>query len=291
MTKLRKTFGDLRGWAFIGPGVLLTFLLISYPVIYIIYLSFVDGIRSPNFVLFKNYLRIIQLSNFGEILSNTAIWTVTTVLFAFLLGLLSALLIEQPFVRGKSLWRSIILLAWITPGVAKATIWRWMYTQDFGVIDYFLTSLHIVKEPLAWISSVQLALPAVIIVQIWAAFPFATLMLSAGLQAIPVEMYEAAKLDGARALQTLHYVTLPMLKSVTFITFLLLSIWSLNEFATIWIITQGGPAGSSQVLALKVYDLFRSYDINAAAATAVMQLIISLVFVFFYLRATQSDQD
>lgn len=291
IAKMKKVFGDLRGWAFITPGLLLTLLLISYPVIYIVYLSFVDGIKSPKFVLFKNYLKIIKLTNFGEILGNTAVWTVTTVLFAFLLGLISALLIEQPYVKGKRLWRSILMLTWVTPGVAKATIWKWMYSQDFGILNYMLTSLGIVKQPVAWLSSTQMSLPAVIIVQVWAAFPFAMLMLSAGLQAIPEELYEAAKLDGANPFQTLRYMIMPMIKNVTFITILIMTIWSLNEFAMIWIVTQGGPAGSSQVLALKVYELFRSFNINPAAATAVFQLIVSLLFAFLYLRTTLKDQE
>lgn len=291
MVKRSKTFGDPRGWAFIGPGLLITILLISYPVLYILYLSFVDGIKSPKLVLFNNYLKIINLNNFGEILENTVIWTITTVVFAFLLGLISALLIEQSFVKGKRFWRSILLLAWVTPGVAKATIWKWMYSQDFGILNYLLTSLHIVKQPIAWLSSTQMSLPSVIIVQIWSSFPFAMLMLSAGLQAIPTELYEAAKLDGANSLQTLRHVVIPMLNNVIFITVLILSIWALNEFSVIWIITQGGPAGSSQVLALKVYELFRSFDINAAAATAVMQLVISLIFASFYLRATLKRQE
>jgi len=291
MAKLRKTFGDLWGWAFIGPGLLVTLLLISYPVIYILYLSFVDGIKSQKFVFFKNYLKIINLNNFGEILGNTAIWTVTTVLFAFLIGLIAALLIEQPFVKGKSFWRSILMLAWITPGVAKATIWKWMYSQDFGIINYLLTSLNIVHQPVAWLSSTEMSLPSVMLVQIWSAFPFAMLMIAAGLQAIPEELYEAAKLDGARSSQTLRYVVMPMLRNVTFITILILSIWSLNEFAVIWIVTQGGPAGSSQVLALKVYDLFRAFNIGPAAATAVMQLGVSLIFAFIYLRTTLKNQE
>lgn len=290
-TKFKNRFGDPNGWAFVSPGLFLTILLISYPIIYILYLSFVDGIKSPNFVGLKNYLKILNLRNFGEILGNTGLWTVTTVLLAFLLGLCVSLLIEQKFVRGKGIWRSILMLAWVTPGVAKATIWKWMYSQDFGIINYFLTSLHIVKQPIGWISSTDMSLPAVMIFQIWASFPFAMLMITAGLQSIPEELYEAARLDGARNFQILRYVTMPMLKNVTFISVLILTIWALNEFSSIWIITQGGPAGSSQVLALKVYELFRSFNINAAAATAIMQLIVSMIFAMIYLRATLKDQE
>lgn len=291
MVKMKKIFGDPPGWAFIGPGLLLTLLLISYPIIYIIYLSFLDGLKSPKFVLFKNYLKIFKLSNFSEILSNTTIWVATTVLFAFILGLISALLIEQSYVKWKRFWRSVLIITWITPGVAKATVWKWIYSREFGILNYILTSLGIVKQPIAWLSSIKMSLPAVIIVQVWSVFPFVMLILSAGLQAIPEELYEAANLDGANGFQILRYITMPMLKKVTFIAILIITIWSLNEFAMIWIVTQGGPAGSSQILGLKIYELFRSFNINVAASMAVLQLIISLTFAFLYLWAILRDQE
>lgn len=276
------TTAEKRGMAFVAPGLIVTLLLILYPILSVIHLSFVDS--SSSFIGLGNYLSVIQSPLFGNMMANTAVWTIGTVAIAFALGMGAALLLNQDFILGRNIWRTVLMLSWITPGVVKAVVWKWLYSYDFGMLNHMLVSMNIIKEPISWLSSTSMALPAVMLVQIWETFPYAMLMMSAGLQAIPKDLYEVAELEGASGLQRLRLITMPMLKDVTFIALLILIIWSLNGFTLIWIMTQGGPAGSTEVLALSIYDQFRSFNINAASAISVLQLMISLIFAVWYIR-------
>lgn len=274
------------GLGYVLPGVLVVAALVLYPVISIIVLSLTaDGV----FAAFANFSTVINARNFGRVVGNTFIWVVGTVFFAYLLGLIAALILNQNFIRLKGMWRSILLLAWIVPSVVKATIWKWIYSSDFGILNHMLMSTNIIDEPVRWLSSTTITLPAVMLVQIWATFPFAMLMLDAGLQAIPGEQYEAAEIDGANIFQQVLYITIPSLSTIIFIVILILAIWSLNEFAVIWIMTQGGPAGSSQVLALSIYKQFQAFEMNQAAATSLLQLAVSALLAFIYIRQSGEE--
>ncbi|GIQ70092.1 sugar ABC transporter permease [Xylanibacillus composti] len=279
-----------RGFAFAAPGVLVTAILVLFPIAYVLYLSFfqVDA-GSSRFVGFENFQAIMTEPKFGRIVWNTLWWTISTVVLAFLLGAGTAMLINQDYIRAKGMWRTILLLSWITPGVVKATVWKWLYSTDFGMINHGLMSLNILQEPVAWLMNPSYSLAAVILVQIWATFPYVMLMISAGLQAIPKDLFEVADMEGASFWQRIRYIYIPQLKDVTFICVLILVIWSLNEFSIIWIITQGGPMGSSQVLSLSIYDKFRSFDISGAAATSVLQLVACLVFAAWYIRKSNKE--
>lgn len=282
-----------QGLLFVLPGVLIMAILILYPIVNVFFLSFTDsttGTRTQ-FVGIKNFLDVFNSFQFSQTVINTIIWTIATVGISFILGFWAALLINQDFIIGKGVWRSLLLLAWITPGVVKAVVWKWLYSYDFGMINHILSSLHIINEPISWLSNPSLTIWSVIIVQIWSTFPFAMLMLSAGLQTVPKELYEVALLDGAKWFQRIFYIVVPMIKDVIFISLLMLIIWSLNEFTIIWIITQGGPAGSSQTLSLAIYDQFNSFNLNGASATAVIQLLVSLIFAIWYIRRSNKGED
>jgi len=283
----RFTADERRGIAFAAPGLIVMALLIMYPIMSVLRLSFVDA--GSAFVGFDNYVSVFKSPMFGQMLGNTAVWTAGTVAVSFALGTAAALLLNQDFVRGRGLWRTVLMLSWITPGVVKAVVWKWLYSYDFGMLNHMLLSAGIVKEPVAWLSSTSLALPSVMLVQIWETFPYAMLMLSAGLQAIPRDLYEVADLEGASGLQRLKHITMPLLKDVSFIALLILIIWSLNGFTLIWIMTQGGPAGSTEVLALSIYGRFRDFDISGAAAISVLQLVVSLIFAIWYIRRSGKE--
>ncbi|MFC4600513.1 carbohydrate ABC transporter permease [Cohnella hongkongensis] len=281
------TASERRGIAFVAPGLLVTTLLILYPILSVLYYSFVN--EGSAFVGLDNYSSVFRSPLFGKMLGNTAIWTVGTVALAFAIGTGAALLLNQDFVRGRNLWRTVLMLSWITPGVVKAVVWKWLYSYDFGMLNHMLMSLHLIREPVSWLSSTSLALPSVMLVQVWETFPYAMLMMSAGLQAISKDLYEVADLEGASGTQRLRLITLPLLKDVIFIALLILIIWSLNGFTLIWIMTQGGPAGSTEVLALSIYDRFRDFDIHGASAISVLQLLISLVFAIWYIRRSAKE--
>lgn len=270
---------NLLGVAFTAPGVMVMALLIISPILRVVYYSLIDfkTVGHP-FAGLQNYARAFQSHRFLPTLWNTFLWTLVTTIGAFAVGFFTALLLQQDFIRRKGVWRGVLMLPWITPGVVTATLWKWLYSYDFGMLNHMLVSIGIVKEPVAWITSMDLSFPAVMLVQIWATFPYAMLILSAGFQTIPQQLYEAAEVAGASPFQRVRVVTIPMLRDVISICILILTIWSLNGFATIWIITQGGPAGGSQILSLTIYERFRSFNIGSASAIAVLQLMLSLVF-------------
>jgi ABC-type sugar transport system permease subunit len=287
----RLTVDERRGMAFTGPGVIVTLLLIIYPIFSILQLSFSSvSFGDFEFAGLANYMDVFQSALFSIMIKNTAIWTVGTVIGAFLLGTFAAIVLNQEFVVAKNMWRTILLLSWITPGVVKAVLWKWLYSSDFGMVNHMLQSAHLISEPISWLSDTHLTLWAVMFVQVWETFPFVMLMMTAGLQTIPKDLYEAADLDGATLFQRLRYILVPMLKDIIFIALLTLTIWSLNGFILIWIMTQGGPAGSTTVLALSIYEQFRSFNFNAAAATSVLQLMVSLVFAVWYIRKTGKEE-
>ncbi|MBW8352013.1 sugar ABC transporter permease [Bacillus sp. IITD106] len=274
-----------RGLTFVAPGLFVTILLILYPVLSVLYLSVTKSEAGRSkFVGLNNFIDIFQTNHFGQIISNTLVWILGTVLFAFILGLILALVLNQDFIKFRGFWTTILLLSWITPGVVKAMVWKWLYSYDFGMLNHILQTMHIIKEPISWLADTKIALFSVMLVQVWETFPFAMIMLLAGLTAIPKDLYEVAELEGASLFQRLAYVIIPSLKDVMFIALLILIIWSLNGFVLIWLLTQGGPAGSTQILALSIYDHFRSFNLTAAAATSVLQLGVSLIFATWYIR-------
>src|SRR5699024_8670367 len=274
-----------RGLAFVAPGLLVTALIILYPIIYIFYLSMTSSESGVNeFVGLSTFADVIQGNHFLQIIKNTIIWTFGTVSIAFILGMILSLLLNQKFIKFKGFWTTVLLLSWITPGVVKAIVWKWLYSYDFGMLNHMLLSVGVINEPVSWLMNSNIALGSVMLVQIWETFPFAMLMIYAGLQAIPNDLFEVADLEGANKIQKFIYVILPSLKDVTFISLLILIIWSLNGFVLIWLLTEGGPAGSTQILALSIYDDFRSFNITAASATAILQLGVSLIFATWYIK-------
>lgn len=285
------TRDEKRAIPFILPSVIISALLIVYPLYYIFRMSFnsspLDGF---SFAWFDNYAALFRNPQFGRVMMNTLVWTVSTVVFTFLIGSALALLIHREQVRFKGLWRSLIFIAWIIPGVVKATSWKWLFTNDGGMVNHILMSLGVIDTPIPWLISNQYAMLALIVVQVWACAPYVMLMMTAGLQQLPQDVYESADLDGASGIRKTIHITLPMLKDVSFICILLVLIWAINEFSLIWILTNGGPGGSTTTLSLMVYNQFKVLNMNAASASAVMQLLISMVFAVLYV-ASQAKED
>ena len=215
MKKFYLTRDEKKAIPFILPGVAVTALLIIYPLFYIISMSFSENaIGQSGFAGLTNYLRLFKNPMFTSSIWNTLVWTLGTVIPAFLIGFILALLINRRGMRIKGVFRSLIFVAWIIPGVVKATAWKWLFTTDGGMINHLLMSIGVIEKEIAWLSSPQYAMLSVIIVQVWACAPYVMLMMTAGLQQLPRDLYESAELDGAGWFKKLWYITLPMLKDV-----------------------------------------------------------------------------
>ncbi len=278
----------LKGYGFILPGFFIITSIILYPLAKTVLLSFSKSDKTFLFTL-DNYIQVMRAPQFLPMLKRTLIWMTGTVFFSVVIGFGAAKLIDQPFIRGKNIWRSLLLLAWITPGVVKAQAWKWLYSSDFGMLNQMLKTLGIIDESIPWLTKSNIAFIAVLIIQVWSEFPYTMLMISAGLQSISKDHRECALLDGANWFQYTFRVEIPLIKDIVFVAVLISTIWAINTFSVIWIVTQGGPARATTVLSLDIYKKFLMFDLQGASATAMLQLIISLVITVFYLRRANRE--
>ena len=269
---------------FMLPAVAVVVSLVIYPIMKTLVLSFQNvrffGVPAQNihFTL-ENYYKLLYSPSFWHSLNVTAIYTLASVLIAFVIGLVTALLLNHKF-KGNRIARIAFLLAWPIPGVVVSLMFVWMFDSSFGVINYILRSLNIISTNLMWLSSPKMALAAVISATVWKGYPFFTLMLYAGLQGIPKELYEAASADGATVIDKFKYITLPGLRTVITISIILNGLWAFREYDIIFVMTGGGPARSTETLPIKLYqEAFQYFHISYAAAIGVISLIICLIAI------------
>ena len=277
-----------HGVLLVLPGLLISSVLIVFPVLSITYLS-VSGEDGRGFVGLSNFYTVFRTTDFSLVLPNTIKWTAGTVITALLLGFGGALLLNKKYVRGKGVFQALFLLPWIVPQVVVATLWKWLYSTDFGLINRALVQFGLIDAPVAWLINPGIVLPALGIVQVWATAPFVMLMIFAALQSIPESMLEAARLDGANRWQELWHIVIPHISNVLFIVLLIIVVWALNSFTIIWVITQGGPAGSSSVFSTYIYQALQSFDVQTAAVVALIQFVASLIFAMIYIFQIQKN--
>lgn len=278
--KKRKTFGQLLdndnvlGLILITPLAAVILGLITYPLLSAIWLSMNDKMVGfiPKFVGLRNYQYVLKDSVFQRTIINNFVYTFVVVSCKLCLGTIIALLLNKQF-RGRGLIRGLLLLPWAVPALVSALTWRWIYDDMSGVLNLILMNLGLIKLPVAWLSNISTAMPAVMFVSIWRGTPFFAITLLAGLQAIPVELYEAADVDGATAWQKFRYVDLPGLLSVAGVVTLLATIWTFNEFQIVYVMTGGGPAHATELFSTLAYQIgIGSMRLGQAAAVSLMFL-------------------
>ena len=273
------------------PTLVVLAVVVGYPIVYTLMLSVQDynllDIEPASFVGFDNYRDLLNDQIFWTSLQNTAVYTFGSVFISALFGLVLALLTENiGGGRGSRLVRSLLLMPWAVPFVVVAFLFRYMYLQNGGVINAVLLAMGIIHEPVPWLNSATLAMPAVVVANIWAMTPFFFLLLSAALTAIPNEVIEAARIDKARTWAMIVHIKLPFLRNALLISSLLMIIANFNDFAKIWAMTQGGPGYSTSTLVIYVYRLaFESFEFGYASAIGVVWLLLLFVFAVAYLRA------
>jgi multiple sugar transport system permease protein len=222
---------------------------------------------------------------------NSVVWVFGSVILQFVFGFAAALLLQQAF-RGRTLVRTLTLLPWIIPGVVVGLIWEWLYQPNYGVINDLLIRAGWMTERLAWLSSPDTAMAAVVFTNIWRGIPFFAIMLLAGLQSVPDELYEAAHVDGAGVLSRFWHITLPLLRPIIVVATATRIIWTFNYADLIFVMTGGGPANATQITS--TYTLVQAYstlDFGYAGALSVVLLIVMLVFTFLYLRITKGVEE
>jgi multiple sugar transport system permease protein len=280
-------------YLWVAPALLIMVLVIGYPFVYTIDLSFYDTPpSSPNWYFngVGNYAQILSDRGFWAITLNTAYWAVGSTVLAFLIGLGAALVVHREFM-GRGLVRGLLLIPYVISYVAAAYVWRWLYHSDYGLISGTLYDLYLIDSNINFLDSTTLVMPALIVANVWKEFPFAMIMLLAGLQTVPQQILNAARVDGAGAWQRFWHVTVPYLRSVILITTILLFVGNLNSFVLVWIMTGGGPANASQIWITQVYTLaFQSLQYGRASAYAVILFLVMLGLGYFYVRALTSNR-
>lgn len=269
----------------VSPTVIGVLLVSVYPLFYAAVLSFQDaklGTATPRFVGIDNYRRLIADPEIWNALRVTILFTCLSVAGSVLVGLGMALILNRNF-RGRSVVRSLFVIPWAIPAFVAALIWSWMFNDQFGIITASLKQLGWTRPPI--FLDRDHALASLIVVMIWKSFPFQVVVLLAGLQAIPAELYDSARVDGAGSRQAFWHITLPLLRPVTSVSILLASINAFHYFSIPWILTGGGPAKATNVLAIEAYTMaFNAGNLGYGAAGAMLMFLIIMVAALFYVR-------
>jgi len=272
------------------PSVGVLAIVVGYPVLYTLLLSTQDynllGVTPTRFVGAGNYHKLLDDPTFWTSLANTALYTFGSVAVAAVLGLVLALVTEDVGGRRGRVARALLLTPWAVPFVVVAFLFRYMYLQNGGAINAVLLATGLIRAPISWLNEASLALPAVMVTNIWAMTPFFFLLLAAALAGIPNEVLESARVDRARGLSLVMHVKLPFLRNALLVSSLLMIIANFNDFAKIWAMTQGGPGYSTTTLVVYVYrQAFENFSIGYASAIGVVWLVLLLAFAVAYLRA------
>jgi len=273
--------------AFIIPAFFVLSLVTFGPIIQAVDFSFRDiGLMSAEmpFTGFKNYATVMRDSVFWRSLANTGIFAGISVSGQFTLAFLLAILLNRKM-RGTIVFRMLALVPWMTPLVVVGLLWRWMYNPSFGIINQALLGMGLISKPLGWLGSMSLALPAVILADIWKRTPLMMIMLLAGLQTVPKELYEAGKIDGTNWVSELRHITLPCMRGTIGVVILMGLIWNIKQMVIIWLMTKGGPAHATETLIIYVYkNAFQFFDMGYASAIGILMMVISIGLAVVYLR-------
>ena len=272
---------------FTAPAIFCMAVVAFYPILWALYLSLhrrmpIFGISK--FVGLRNYIFLAQDTRFWNALFNTLYFTLVSVALEFILGLAIALVLHQAF-RGRGWVRAAVLIPWAIPTVVSARMWEWIYNSDFGVLNYLLVSASIISTKLNWLGDSALAIHATIMVDVWKTTPFVALLLLAGLQLIPQDLYRAAQVDGAGPLTSFRHITLPMLKPAILVVLLFRTLDAFRIFDAVYILTGGGPANTTETLSIYSYKLlFQTLQFGYGSAVAVVTFVSVMVISFFYIR-------
>lgn len=293
----RDRSAQWAAWLFLAPVIAYLLAFYAYPMYRNVELSlrhytvrsFVHG--GAPFTGLANYRTVLSDPAFGSALTHTLVFTGVSILFQFWIGMALAVFFSRNF-RLSATLRALFLVPWLLPLIVSASTWSWMLNSDSGIVNHALHGLGL--APIDWLTSPKWSLASVTIANIWIGIPFNLVMLYSGIQAIPDEVYEAAELDGADTWQRFWKVTFPLLRPVAAITLLLGLVYTLKVFDIIWIMTKGGPAGSSATFATWSYQLgFGNLlpEFGPGAAVGNLLVVMALAFGLVYIRVQRKQRE
>lgn len=270
------------------PSLLAVVIVVIFPFAYNLYISFSNlslrTFHDSQVIGWQNYIQILQDPQFYAVFVKTILWTISNVFAHVVLGVFLALLLNQTL-PAKPLFRVLLIIPWAVPQYITALTWRGLFNSQFGLIDKVIHDL-LHGPAIEWFSSPLKAFSACLLTNIWLGFPFMMMVTLGGLQSIPKELYEAAKVDGASSLQTFRRITWPLLQSVLKPAIILGCIWTFNNLNVIWLVSNGGePADQTHILVSYVYkSAFELYRYSSSAALSMIIFVVLLAWTIFYLR-------
>lgn len=272
-------------WLLLAPALLLMAVMLYYPMFGTVYESFHETSflnPNPQFVGLALYRRILGDGTFAEVLTNSVVWTLGVVLLQNILGLLTALLLNQSLPMQGAL-RAIVLLPFILPGVVAAILWRFMYDPQLGLINSLLIQTGMIESSVAWLAESDMAMASVIVAAVWKGFPFSMLIYLAALQNVDQSQIEAATIDGAGPLRRLFDIVLPAIRDVIVVNIVLTLILTFNYFDIIWVLTKGGPQSATHIFPTKIYETgFGQFRFGEAATYGVFSILVLAILVALY---------
>ncbi|MGF1488321.1 MAG: carbohydrate ABC transporter permease [Prochloraceae cyanobacterium] len=271
------------GWLLIIPAMLVLGLVFIYPIARAFWLSlFTENLGTnlePVFSGFANYTRMLGDGRFWQTLKNTSVFTVASVSIELVLGMAIALVLNQSF-RGRGIVRTIAIIPWALPTAVMGLAWAWIFNDQYGVVNDILERLGLIDTGINWLGDPTLAMVALVIADVWKTTPFISIILLAGLQSIPEDIYEAHSIDGANAWQSFYQITLPLLMPQILIALLFRFAQSFGIFDLVQVMTGGGPAGATETVSIYIYSTVMRYlDFGYGAALVVVTFLLLISFV------------
>lgn len=269
-----------------APMIIYLACFLAFPMVWGLYMSFTNKtIGNPaSFVGFKNYIRLLGDAEYRRSILNTVFFTAVSILVKTVLGMLMALSLNQKF-KGRNIARALLMIPWTLPNIVVVYNWRWIFNLTGGIANYILKSLHITNTDIIWFGSAGLAMATIIVANVWRGTPFFGVSILAKLQTIPKDYYEAAEIDGAGLWQKFRHITLPEVKDVTILSALMSTIWTINEFETVWLLTGGGPNGTTEVMNVYSYKTaMRSMMLGRGIAVAVLAMPVLMILISILTR-------
>lgn len=283
------------GLLFMLPFLVTAAAFMVWPVLEAVRLAFYsynplrpDDLR---WVGVENFERILDDPLFWESFRQALVWTGWSILLQTVLGVGLALLLHLPL-PGISVFRGLLLFPYIVPTVVIALNWRWIFNSEIGIVNHALLSMGVIDENIAWLSTPGMAMLSAILLNVWKYTPFVVICVLARLQTIPIDLYDAAKVDGAGPLRRFLDITLPMLKEVLVVVIVFRTIWTFNKFEEIYLLTRGGPGTSTFNLAVYAFEEgMANLRLGVAAATGVIMIAMLLVGTVIYVRVSGFGQE
>ncbi len=278
-------------WYLIMPAVVVVFLVIGYPLIQVLVYSVLkyklDGVTPPTFAGFSNYQYIFSDPEFWHAVWVTLVFTFFSVTIEAILGMVVAMVASSKF-KGRTLLRVAILVPWAIPTVVSSQIWRWMFNDIYGVANVLMANFHLIPHKLAWLASPATALPVIIAVDVWKTTPFMSLLLLAGLQLIPKDLYEAASIDGATRVRQFWTLTLPLVTPTLLVALIFRTLDSLRVFDIFYIMV-GGQGDMATMAVYNRQQLIDFLDAGIGSAASVIILLFIMLFVVIYTRFSRTS--